>query len=288
MSHQPLPPAPHHRELTASGAVVTAPATTVWSGPDRARHVDAAIVGPQPDLNAWLAAMDGQSDPELGRLGLHGRVLTQLVEGEPVTVIGVDSTSPWSQVLAPWQPSPGSRGGYPGWVPSAHLDGPGAVPRPDAARPPGARTPAARLPPARPSAAGPAAEPGRGDTDDEEHPALGLAREHLGLPYLWGGLTPLGLDCSGLVHLTWRRLGIVVPRDAWAQAEAATAVDLGDVRSGDLYFFAHPERRIHHVGIVVSPGRMVHASETGRVLVEEELATDRLETLVGAGRLPSA
>lgn len=121
---------------------------------------------------------------------------------------------------------------------------------------------------------------------DAEHPALALAREHLGLPYLWGGLTPLGLDCSGLVHHTWRRFGIVVPRDAYAQAESATPVALDAVEPGDLYFFGHPGKRIHHVGIVVSPGRMVHASETGAVLVEENLGPDRFATLVAAGRLP--
>ncbi len=63
-------------------------------------------------------------------------------------------------------------------------------------------------------------------------------------------------------------------------------MELDAVRPGDLYFFARPGRRIHHVGIVVRPGRMVHASETGGVLVEEDLPADRVATLVAAGRLP--
>lgn len=285
MSRHRFSPSTCRLDFAGSPATVTVPATTVWTDPDRVREVDAAIVGPDPDLAGWLAAMDGQIDPERGRLGLHGRVLTQLVEGEPVMIVGVtgaDGSGTWSQVLARWQPSPGSDGGYPGWVPSAHLAGAGAATGPDAAAP-AAAGPAA----AAPAAAGPAAEPAGSVTHHEEHPALGLAREHLGLRYLWGGLTPLGLDCSGLVHHTWRRLGLMVPRDAYAQAKASSPVPLDDVRSGDLYFFAHPGRRIHHVGIVVSRRRMVHASETGGVLVEEELASDRLETLVAAGRLPS-
>ncbi|OFE17673.1 hypothetical protein BA895_14310 [Humibacillus sp. DSM 29435] len=253
-------------------AIVTVAATTVWTGPDRARDVDAPMVDPDPDLAAWLAAMDDQPDPEGGRLGLHGRVLTQLLEGEPVTVVGADDTGAWSHILAPWQPSPGSDGGYPGWVPSAHLTTTSADGIRDAAGP---------------MATGPVSEPVGDRNNDQEHPALGLAREHLGLRYLWGGLTPLGLDCSGLVHHTWRRFGIVVPRDAYAQAEACEPVELGAERSGDLYFFAHPGARVHHVGIVVTPGHMVHASETGRVLVEEALREDRLETLVAAGRLPA-
>ncbi|MDN5766289.1 MAG: C40 family peptidase [Humibacillus sp.] len=282
MSQHPSPPLGHHPDLAASSATVSVPATTVWTGPDRVRAVDALMVGAHPDLVGWLAAMDEQTDPEQGRLGLHGRVLTQLVGGEPVTVIDVtaaDGTGTWSQVLAPWQPSPGSDGGYLGWVPSAHLASTGAALAPDAAAP-SAAAPTAGGPLAEPGAVGPSA------SVSGEHPALPLAREHLGLRYLWGGLTPLGLDCSGLVHHTWRRLGLVVPRDAFAQAEASGAVVLDEVQPGDLYFFAHPDRRIHHVGIVVSRGRMLHASETGGVLVEEDLTPDRIATLVAAGRLP--
>ena len=246
--------------------------TTVWSDPTSPRAQDASIVAASPDAAQWLETMDDATVPEHGRLGLHGRAVTQLVEGEPVTVSEVVQTGPagaWSQILAPWQPAPGSAGGYPGWVPSAHLsvldrDDPWS----DAVRPPARATPDATT------------------LRRNEHPALTLAREHLGLRYLWGGLTALGLDCSGLVHHTWRRLGVVVPRDAHAQADACRPLALDDVRSGDLYFFAHPGRRIHHVGIAVSRGRMIHASETGGVLVEEELARDRLETLVAAGRLP--
>ena len=128
-------------------------------------------------------------------------------------------------------------------------------------------------------------EPSRLDAD---HPALALAREHIGLLYLWGGLTPLGLDCSGLVHHTWRRFGIVVPATLMPRPSTPRRVPPHRRRRARRpYFFARPGRRIHHVGIVVRPGRMVHASETGGVLVEEALTTDRVDTLVAAGRLPA-
>ena len=107
-----------------------------------------------------------------------------------------------------------------------------------------------------------------------------------GCPTCGAGLSPLGFDCSGLVLHTWRRIGVVVARDAYAQAELAAPVSLDAVEAGDLYFFARPGRRVHHVGIVVRPGRMVHASETGGVLVEEDLTDERVATLVAAG--PSA
>lgn len=317
-------------------AVVSVPVTTVWIAPDRPRSVDAAIVADLPDAVAWVAALDadaargtgaaggtgvgpgseadaeaasvddnagGDSDSDSdtdseagGRLGLHGRVETQLVEGEPVLVVGHDPSGAWAQVLAPWQPSPKSPLGYPGWVPAAHLSTTTPAASTASKEPSGPTASetdgqaASGEVDARPGdpASGPVATVDLDSLDslDAEHPALALAREHLGLPYLWGGLTPLGLDCSGLVHHTWRRFGIVVPRDAYAQAESATPVALDAVEPGDLYFFGHPGKRIHHVGIVVSPGRMVHASETGAVLVEENLGPDRLATLVAAGRLP--
>lgn len=255
------------RTAVATAALVSVPVTTMWIGPDSPRAVDAPITADTPDAGRWLAGLDARPEDDEagdGRLGLHGRIESQLVAGEPVTIIGSDESGDWSHVVAPWQLSPKHDAGYPGWVPTAHLS---PVDRGESfAHAPVATVDAATL--------------------DAEHPALALAREHLGLLYLWGGLTPLGLDCSGLVHHTWRRFGIVVPRDAYAQAEFAERVALDAVAPGDLYFFARPGRRIHHVGIVVQPGRMVHASETGGVLVEEDLTPDRVETLVAAGRLP--
>ena len=256
--------------IAATSALVSVPVTTMWIGPDSPREVDAPITAGMPDAAAWVAALDAHPDHDEsgdGRLGLHGRIESQLVEGEPVVVIGTDETGAWSHVVAPWQLSPKNVAGYPGWVPSSHLT------VADTEAPSGVEAPG---PPAT-------VDPAQLDA---EHPALALAREHIGLLYLWGGLTPLGLDCSGLVHHSWRRFGIVVPRDAYAQADFAAPVSTDTVEPGDLYFFARPGRRIHHVGIVVRPGRMVHASETGGVLVEEDLTADRLDTLVAAGRLP--
>lgn len=256
-------------------AVVHVPVTSVWQGPDRPRPVDRAIVDEDPDTSAWLAALDshaGEDESGNGRLGLHGRIETQLVEGEPVRIVETTPDGAWAHVRCPWQPSPTSRDGYPGWVPTIHLRALATeaelTPYPQRSRPVGGEV---------------NGSPGREATG--EHPTVLLARQHLGLPYLWGGLTPYGFDCSGLVHWAWRTLGIRVPRDAYAQQEALGAVELDAVRSGDLYFFAHPGRRIHHVGIVTAPGRMVHASETGGVLVEEDLPPERAATLVAAARV---
>ncbi|WP_432988824.1 NlpC/P60 family protein [Dactylosporangium sp. CA-233914] len=113
---------------------------------------------------------------------------------------------------------------------------------------------------------------------------LATARRLLGVVYVWGGLSPGGIDCSGLVHLAWRCHGVRLPRDAHQQADAATPLAPGEERAGDLYFFAHPGRRVHHVGIVVEPGVMLHACGTARSVVEGPLTPDRAATLTLVAR----
>jgi cell wall-associated NlpC family hydrolase len=124
---------------------------------------------------------------------------------------------------------------------------------------------------------------------------LSVARGFIGMQYLWGGTSAWGLDCSGLVHLSFRSRGVLLPRDAGDQLASGDVepVDLDAVRPGDLYFFGRPERGITHVGFVSRPvgddGRrwMLHAPERdgGGRIVEEELDPPRIETLVAAGRV---
>jgi len=229
---------------------VGAPVATVWASPDAPRDLDAAAVADRPDQAAWL---DGLSAED--RLGLHGRTLTQLLEGEPV-LLG-DERDGWAEIVAPWQPVPG-QDGYRGWVRSAHLRQP-VVTDPDHPR---SHVPADRI-------------------------ALAAYAERFqGLVYLWGGTSPAGFDCSGLVHYAYRQAGIVVPRDSPDQALAVTPVPLGTEEPGDLYFFARDDGRIYHVGFVTGRGRMLHAPETGGSgrIVDEHLDDERRGHLVAAGR----
>jgi hypothetical protein len=112
------------------------------------------------------------------------------------------------------------------------------------------------------------------------------------VPYVWGGVSAYGVDCSGLVHLVWRRFGVVLPRDANDQAAATAEVPLGEERPGDVYVFARPGHEPHHIGFVAAAPegdtrQMLHASsEEGRVVMEE-LSEDRVQTLVGARRVTS-
>jgi gamma-D-glutamyl-L-lysine dipeptidyl-peptidase len=95
------------------------------------------------------------------------------------------------------------------------------------------------------------------------------ARDYLGAPYLWGGMSAAGIDCSGLVHMAWRRLGRLVPRDADQQEDAAEVVT--EPRYGDLVTYGASETT--HIAFWLGDGRILHAAG-GRAVVEEDEPPD--------------
>jgi gamma-D-glutamyl-L-lysine dipeptidyl-peptidase len=101
---------------------------------------------------------------------------------------------------------------------------------------------------------------------------LAEARSLIGTPYEWGGLSERGLDCSGLVHLAYRRAGRLVPRDAWQQEAAGRPVADDELRPGDLVTYGDAERA-DHIAFWLGEGRILHAtSRGGRVFEEAEPA----------------
>jgi cell wall-associated NlpC family hydrolase len=91
-----------------------------------------------------------------------------------------------------------------------------------------------------------------------------IAAMQVGAPYRYGGASPRGFDCSGLVYYAYRRAGIRVPRTTYAQLHNAHRVPAGQLRPGDLVFFRLDHRPVSHVGIYAGNNRFVHAPSSGK------------------------
>lgn len=260
--------------------------------------MDRPALGDPADIRLWLADMTIAE-----RAGLQGRADTQVLLGARVLVVA--QRSGWAEVRVPDQPSPLADAGYPGWIPLAQISFRSPQQSPDAAT---VVTPTAwlytdagstrtvevsfgtRLPVIGRSGSwirvslpdgglalarsqdvsvgreGAAALVANGDA------IVNSARAFMGLPYLWAGTSGFGFDCSGLAYLDYLVHGLVIPRDADAQARAGSPVPKESLRPGDLVFFA-TAGVVHHVGIYAGGDVMVDSPQTGGVVESVSLSS---------------
>lgn len=116
--------------------------------------------------------------------------------------------------------------------------------------------------------------------------AADLAERFVGTPYRFGGASPRGFDCSGLVQYVYREFGVDLPRRAVDQSRSGRRVEVQSLRRSDLVFFRIDRRTISHVGIYLGDGEFLHAPGTGKYVRVDSLENPWWrQRLAGARRI---
>ena len=111
---------------------------------------------------------------------------------------------------------------------------------------------------------------------------VGIAMQYLGVPYVWGGASPAGFDCSGFIMYVYAQIGVSLPHHAASQYGAGSPVSRDELEPGDLVFF----NGLGHAGIYIGGGQFIHAPHTGDVVKISSLSDSwYAATWVGARRL---
>lgn len=98
-----------------------------------------------------------------------------------------------------------------------------------------------------------------------------IAKLYINAPYLWGGKTPFGIDCSGFIQQVFKICGIKLPRDAYQQEVLGKNIRFGEQKAGDLVFFAGESGRVIHVGLMIDTETIIHA----HAYVRQDLLTEQ-------------
>lgn len=116
---------------------------------------------------------------------------------------------------------------------------------------------------------------------------VATAKQYLGVPYVYGGASPKGFDCSGLVYYVYGQYGYKLQRGAGSQYRTdGTPVDKSDLQPGDLVFFSDNVDPIGHVGMYIGDGQFIHASTgKGQVIITDLDSYYYAEHYTGARRI---
>ena len=101
------------------------------------------------------------------------------------------------------------------------------------------------------------------EVTDKAQAIILSAKQYLGVPYVWGGTTPNGFDCSGLMQWVFAQNGVGIPRVSQAQQASVKEIPISEVQPGDLVFWGRPA---HHVGLYLGDGNFIHAPQPGDVV----------------------
>ncbi len=198
----------------------------------------------------------------------------------PSTAPAPTTPAPAPTTAAPTTPAPAPTTAAPTPAPRPTTPAPRPTtpaPRPTTAAPtPAPTTPAPRPTTPAPAPTTPAPKPTPKPTPPPPPPppasskaqqALEVAKRYIGVPYVWGGATPSGFDCSGLVMYSFAQVGVNLPRTSGGQYNATARVPVKQLQPGDLIFYAqggNPNNRIYHVAFYAGNGMRVHAPSPGK------------------------
>ncbi|MFI8687097.1 NlpC/P60 family protein [Rossellomorea sp. NPDC077527] len=275
-------------------AQIAVPVATLWTNPDSARELDEPALTNPVHITSWLDSLTFET-----RLALcdENRIQSQALFGQEVFVM--EERNGWSHVIIPEQPSSKDARGYPGWIPSCQLI---QGEQPDSetyaiviSKSTGLMTkedvpelelsfqtilPVVKEHVDLIEVSTPLGKRmlqrsdimiSKSKINDQKGSGAAIVTSgetYLDLPYLWGGMSSYGFDCSGFSYTMCKAQGYIIPRDANDQAKAGNDVPLDQLLPGDLLFFAYEEGKgsIHHVAIYHGDGKIIHSPNTGKTI----------------------